>query len=371
MTKNDSKSPALRWAFFLLLRFAHFLNLIVMNALSFKIHADLDGYLDDPAMGQVNEMIYDTILSFDRHDVATNRPYPIPRPPEVIFTEAYSLMNDFANELHPEEDFIRKHFYKVCNRLIDTYAAEIVLSVDFVLLRLQDERKNRFLISSIKRAVDANSAYFKAFERLADELSGPVVDWKAKYNALQRQYDALSASIPQPLVDKKNQLRIPFDTYDAASKGFVHLYDLLAAADKIKTDNVYKVLTYAFADITGDFQELVKVTEKVRNDEIASTYISHLAISNDLSEIDLIRVFLSLYEAGFIINRKTGKKPTQKEYFNTIGELFNIDLSDAVGIYSRAIQQGCSEVTTKAIFNALAQKLVNKPVGKNKKKNRT
>ncbi len=25
-----------------------------MNALSFKIHADLDGYLDDPVMGQVN-----------------------------------------------------------------------------------------------------------------------------------------------------------------------------------------------------------------------------------------------------------------------------------------------------------------------------
>ena len=365
------KARRARWAFFLLLRFAHFLNLIVMNALSFKIHADLDGYLDDPVMGQVNEMIYDTILAFDRHDVATNRPYPIPRPPEVIFTEAYSLMNDFVNEPHPEEDFVRKHFYKVCNRLIDTYAAEIVLSVDFVLLRLQDERKNRFLISAIKRAVDVNSAYFKAFERLADDLSGPEVDWKAKYLALQRQYDALNASIPPPMVDRKNQFFIPLDTIEAAHKGYIHVLDLLAAVDKVKTESVYKVLTYVLADITGDFKALIKAAEKAHNDEIASTYISHLAISNDLSEIDLIRVFLSLYEAGFIINRKTGKKPTQKEYFNTIGELFNIDLSDAVGIYSRAIQQGCSEETTKAIFLALAQKLVTKPVGKNKKKNRT
>ncbi len=342
-----------------------------MNALSFKIYADLDGYLSDPRMGQVNERIYDTIRELNAPYKATNRPYPVWQPAHVIFREAYSLMNDFINEPHPEEDFVQTHFFKVRKHLIDTYAAEIVLSVDFTLLRLRDDKKSHLLISAIENAVDVNSAYFKAFERLADELSGPVVDWKAKYFALQRQYDALSASIPPPLADKKKQLFIPFDSIEAARKGYIHVLDLLAAVDKVKTESIYKVLTYVLADITGDFKALIKAAEKAHNDEITSTYISHLAISNDLSEIDLIRVFLSLFVADYIIDRRTGKKPTQKEYFNTIGELFNIDLSDAVGIYSRSIQQGCSEVTTKAIFLALAQKLVTKPVGKNKKKNRT
>lgn len=349
-----------------------------MNALSFKIHADLDGYLDDPVMGQVNEKIYDTLLAFDRHDVATNRPYPIPRPIEVIFTEAYSLMNDFINELHPEKDFIRKHFHKVCNRLLDTYAAEIVLSVDFVLLRLQDERKNRFLVSAIKRAIDVNSAYFKAFERLADELSGPVVDWKAKYLSIQEQYHALSSLFQStintpPIIERNNQLRLalPPNPQETANNGLVQIMDLLNTVTKAKSANIFEVFRYYLAHAKGDVLKMVEIHEELFNDEIASTYTSHLAISESLSEIDLIRVFLSLYEAGFIINRKTGKKPTKTEYFNTIGELFNIDLSDAVGIYSRSLQQGCSEETMKAIFNALAQKLVTKPVGKNKKKNRT
>ena len=342
-----------------------------MNASSFKIYADLDGYLSDPIMGQVNEMIYDTIREINAPYKATNRPYPVWHPAHVIFREAYSLMNDFINEPHPEEYFAETYFNKVRKHLLDTYAAEIVLSVDFTLLRLRDDKKSRLLISSIENTVDVNSAYFKAFERLADELSGPVVDWKARYYALQRQYDALNASIPPPLADKKKQLFIPFDSIEAARNGYIHVLDLLAAVDKVKTESIYKVLTYVLADITGDFKALIKAAEKAHNDEITSTYISHLAISESLSEIDLIRVFLSLFVADYIIDRRTGKKPTQKEYFNTIGELFNIDLSDAVGIYSRSIQQGCSEVTTKAIFLTLAQKLVTKPVGKNKKKNRT
>ena len=346
-----------------------------MNALSFKIHADLDGYLDDPVMGQVNEKIYDTLLAFDRPDVATNRPYPIPRPPEVIFTEAYSLMNDFAAELHPEEDFIRKHFHKVCTRLLDTYAAEIVLSVDFVLLRLQDERKNRFLVSAIKRAVDVNSAYFKAFERLADELNQPEEDWQAKYLSLQEQYQALSSLFQStintpPIIERNNQLRLalPPNPQETANNGLVQIMDLLNTVTKAKSANIFEVFRYYLAHAKGDVLKMVEIHEELFNDEIASTYTSHLAISESLSEIDLIRVFLSLYEAGFIINRKTGKKPTKTEYFNTIGELFNIDLSDAVGIYSRSLQQGCTEETMKAIFNTLAQKLVTKPVGKNKKK---
>ncbi|MCR5166421.1 MAG: hypothetical protein K6C13_04280, partial [Oscillospiraceae bacterium] len=36
---------------------------------------------------------------------------------------------------------------------------------------------------------------------------------------------------------------------------------------------------YLLADIKGDFQEMVKTKERLHNDELASTYISHLAIS--------------------------------------------------------------------------------------------
>ena len=172
---------------------------------SFKIHADLDGYLNDPVFGPLNEMIYETLLEINAPDTASNRHYPIWHPAHVIFREAYSLMNDFAKEQHPEENFVQNHFFKVRKRLLDTYAAEIVLSVDFVLLRLRNDRKSRFLISSIKRAVDVNSDYFKTFEQLANELDEPEEDWKEKYHSLQKQYDALCASIPSPLTDKKNQ----------------------------------------------------------------------------------------------------------------------------------------------------------------------
>jgi hypothetical protein len=113
---------------------------------SFKIHADLDGYLNDPVFGPLNEMIYETLLEINAPDTASNRHYPIWHPAHVIFREAYSLMNDFAKEQHPEENFVQNHFFKVRKRLLDTYAAEIVLSVDFVLLRLRNDRKSRFLI---------------------------------------------------------------------------------------------------------------------------------------------------------------------------------------------------------------------------------
>ena len=320
---------------------------------SFKIHAELDGYLDDPAMGQVNEMIYDTILSFDRHDVATNRPYPIPRPPEVIFTEAYSLMNDFVNELHPEEDFIRKHFYKVCNRLIDTYAAEIVLSVDFTLLRLRDDKKSRLLISAIENTVDVNSAYFKAFQRLADELSGPVVDWKAKYFALQRQYDALCASIPPPMVDRKNQLFIPFDSIEAARQGYVSIEDLLSVADKNETLNIYFVLRLLLDDINHDYLDMVMAAEVMANERETSRYTSNITISKNFTKIDCIRVIMSLYKRGKLKTRD-GSKLTQKTLFENFGDFLGTDLSNGSTEYTNALADNDKLAKNIAIFEELS-----------------
>ena len=40
---------------------------------SFKINADIDGYLDDPVLDPVNEMLYETILDVSEPNIASNR----------------------------------------------------------------------------------------------------------------------------------------------------------------------------------------------------------------------------------------------------------------------------------------------------------
>ena len=325
-----------------------------MNASSFKIYADLDGYLSDPIMGQVNEMIYDTIREINAPYKATNRPYPVWHPAHVIFREAYSLMNDFINEPHPEEYFAETYFNKVRKHLLDTYAAEIVLSVDFTLLRLRDDKKSRLLISSIENTVDVNSAYFKAFERLADELSGPVVDWKAKYFALQRQYDALYASIPPPMVDRKNQLFIPFDSLEAARQGYVSIEDLLRVADKNETLNIYFVLRLLLDDINHDFLDMVMAAEAMANEREASRYTSNITISKNFTKIDCIRVIISLFKKGKFKTRD-GSKLTQKALFENFGDFLGIDLSNGPTEYTNARADNDKLAKNIAIFEEMSK----------------
>ena len=325
-----------------------------MNASSFKIYADLDGYLSDPIMGQVNEMIYDTIREINAPYKATNRPYPVWQPAHVIFREAYSLMNDFINEPHPEEYFAETYFNKVRKHLLDTYAAEIVLSVDFTLLRLRDDKKSRLLISSIENTVDVNSAYFKAFERLADELSGPVVDWKAKYFALQRQYDALYASIPPPMVDRKNQLFIPFDSLEAARQGYVSIEDLLRVADKNETLNIYFVLRLLLDDINHDFLDMVMAAEAMANEREASRYTSNITISKNFTKIDCIRVIISLFKKGKFKTRD-GSKLTQKALFEDFGDFLGIDLSNGPTEYTNALADNDKLAKNIAIFEEMSK----------------
>ena len=324
-----------------------------MNALSFKIHADLDGYLSDPLMGRVNERIYDTICEINAPYKATNRPYPVWQPAHVIFREAYSLMNDFINEPHPEEYFAETYFNKVRKHLLDTYAAEIVLSVDFTLLRLRDDKKSRLLISSIENTVDVNSAYFKAFERLADELSGPVVDWKAKYFALQRQYDALYASIPPPMVDRKNQLFIPFDSLEAARQGYVSIEDLLRVADKNETLNIYFVLRLLLDDINHDFLDMVMAAEAMANEREASRYTSNITISKNFTKIDCIRVIISLFKKGKFKTRD-GSQLTQKVLFEDFGNFLGVDLSNGPTEYNNALSDNNKLSKNIAIFEVMS-----------------
>jgi len=324
-----------------------------MNALSFKIHADLDGYLDDPVMGQINQRIYDIICEINAPKNANNRPYPVRHPAHVIFREAYSLLNVLLGELYPEEDFVRKHFFEVRDRLLDTYAAEIVLSVDFVLLRLRDDRKSRFLASAIGHAVDVNSDYFKAFQRLADELNVPEEDWKAKYLALQRQYDALCASIPPPLTDKRNQYYLPLDTIEAARQGFVHVQDLLEAAVKAETMNIYKVLRLLFANFKGDYQEMVKTYEELAENRAANSYTSHITIAKSFTKIDCIRVIISLFKKGKFKTRD-GSQLTQKVLFEDFGNFLGVDLSNGPTEYNNALSDNNKLSKNIAIFEVMS-----------------
>lgn len=331
----------------------------------FMIHADLDGYLDDPVMGPLNELIYETILELQEPNAASNRHYPLRHPALVVFKESYSMMNEFAKERHPEEDFARKQFLNVRDRLLDTYAAELVLSVVFVLLSQQDTKKSRRLISAIKRAVDVNSAYFKAFEKLARKPL-PNEDWRSKYLALQEQYYALSALYQSsintpPVTDKHNQFLLSFDTpptpRETANDGLVQVKDLLNAAIEANTSDLFQVLRIYLADAQGNLLSLVKVRQEIFQKRTKSLFASNLALSKSFTKIDCIRVFRALFEAGKITARD-GSKLTLKEYFKTIGDLLDVDFSEASTTISTSMADSYSADKHTAIFTQLSNAIL-------------
>jgi len=338
---------------------------------SFEIHADVDGYLDDPVLGPVNEMIYDTIIEISKPNTAENRPYPLRQPPVAIFMEAYSLMNDFAEEPHPEENCFLHHFPRVREHIVDTYAAEVVLSVVFVLLRLQRTKKSRRLISVIKSHVDANSGYFKAFEEVADDLEKlgyyvsdptsphPAEDWQAKYLILQEQYLSL-LSVYQSATEG-TQLEmfpvIPPASKEAARNGIVLISDLLDAVVETNTTDVFDLLDYYVAKTSGNLRDLIKIREKLFRANAGNQYDSNLAFNEEYEKIDLIRVFLAIFH--LLVKPRVGKKLTVKEYFDIIGKVFNYDFGNVTKYYSESLGSGCSPKTIKAIFELLGQNLVN------------
>lgn len=347
---------------------------------SFIVYADLDGYLNDPVNGSVNNKIYDTLLEISKPRTGNNRPYPLRQPEEVIFVESYSLMNDFANDPHPEKNFVQRYFLKVRDHLIDTYAAEAVLSVVFVLLSQYDTKKSQRLASAIKRAVDADSAYFKVFEQLANELKQPVEDWQAKYHALQEQYMALSALYQStidtpPVTDKHNQFLLSFDRQpnpeETANDGLVQVNALLNAAIDAKTSDIFLVLRYYLAKAKGDVLKMVEVQEEIFNAQTATAFTSNLDFADSLSQLDIIRIFRSFNDAGFVNNRRTGKKATYKELFDVAEKMFNIDLSGASSAFNNSLQESCSEETQTAVFDTMSQAFLNKSVRKSTKINHT
>jgi len=341
---------------------------------SFKIHADVDGYLDDPIMGPVNEMIYDTILEMSEPDASSNRPYPLSQPPLVLFIEAYSLMNEFAKQPHPEENFVRNHFYSVRERLFDTYAAELVLSVDFVLLSLQKSRKSRLLISAIKRAVDVDSAYFRAFERLATHLasSGFSIDdfpsslsdddWRTKYFALQERYAALSAlyqsTVQQPPVtDANNQYRLPLDVpptpKETSRYGIVQVKDLIELASDIEDTDLFQVLRVYFSNAKGNMVDYLDAKEKLYKAKKAAQHYSKFTLSKTFSKLDCIRVFRALVDGGKIATLN-GTKLIRKDFFKALSIFLNCDFSDESTRFSSSLSDSESGTKHTAIFDELA-----------------
>jgi hypothetical protein len=61
---------------------------------------------------------------------------------------------------------------------------------------------------------------------------------------------------------------------------------------------------------------------------------------------------------------RDGQDLSLDEYFNTLGDLLDYKLSDANKYFSNSIGEGCSEATITAIFDTLAQALLNKSVRK-------
>ena len=350
---------------------------------SFFIHADVDGYLDDPVLGPINEKIYNTLIEFSVPNTASNRPYPLRQPPLAIFMEAYSLMNDFAEEPHPEENCVQYHFHKVREHVIDTYAAEVVISVVFVLLRLQRTKKSQRLISVIKSNIDANSGYFKAFVELANDLEKlgyyvidpssphPADDWQAKYLILQEQYLSLMSFCQSSKEDVQLDLfpDIPPISKEAAMNGVVLIMDLLDAAVAANTADIFDVLNYYIAKTNGNMGDMIKIREKLFKANATAHFTSNLAFNETFKKIDLIRVFLAIYY--LLVKPRVGKKLTVKEYFDTIGELFNYDFGNVTKYFSDSLNAGCSEETIVAIFELLSQTLLDVSAKMSSRKNHT
>ena len=215
------------------------------------------------------------------------------------------------------------------------------------------------LASAVERAVDGINA----------NKSGE--DWQAKYLVLQEQYSALSALYQSlvetpPITDKNNEYLIPFDTKptpeEAASNGLVQIKDLFAVAREANTSDLFEVLRVYADKTSGNLKDYVNAMEVVFNAKATKNIVTYLALTDNLTELDLIRITRSFIDGGFVVDTRTNKAPTYKELYAIAEQVFNIDLSNAATSFSDAIKKNCSEKAHKAIFDTMGQALVNKSV---------
>ena len=355
----------------------------------FKNHADLDGYLEDPVFGPLNEKLYAAILDVSEPDYADGRLYRLTRTPFLVMRDAYRQLNKIVLERHPEEAFKTKYLRPLKDEYEDSHYAQLVFSVVYVVFSILGTKQSERMMLAIERSMAAESAYFPIFRKLAKELasSGFAIDvnnkspmppdWhleyiklNEKYNALQHDFDELQLAA---FKEKDNQLCFGFANDlgdDIPRDSIIRVIDLLDAALAAKTTNVFKLLRYIFSATHGDIAELVRLREEMFDANTTTPYTSNLAFNKEFSKIDLIRVFRAIYDLGMIIARD-GNELTLDEYFNTIGDLLDCKLSDAQKYFSNSTGEGLSEDTITAIFDKLSEALLNKSVRKTTKKNNT
>ena len=330
----------------------------------FKIHADLDGYLEDPVFGPLNEKIYGTILDVCEPDYSVGRLYRLNRTPFQVLRDAYRQLNKIVLERHPEESFKSKYLRPLKDEYDDSHYAKLVFSVVYVVFSVLGTKQSPRMMSAIERCMAADADYFPVFRELAADLesSGFVMDinnttpmppdWhleyinlNERYNELQRQYDELRK-------DENNQFNIDFP--QNASNQIIYIDDLIKAATEVKTTNIFHALRYYYIKTQGDMVEYVKAKEELFASIEANQYTSNLAVSKSFTKIDVIRLFRALYDAKKIVSRN-GEELTLTEYFNTIGDFLNINLSDATTYLGSSLQELYPEDKHVAIFKQLSQ----------------
>ena len=215
------------------------------------------------------------------------------------------------------------------------------------------------LVSAVERAVDGKHA------------NTPCEDLQAKYLALQEQYTALSALCQSlvdtpPVADKNNEYLIPFHNIpapeEAASNGFVQIKDLFAVAREANTSDLFEVMRVYGGRNSVNLKDYVDAMEVVFNAKATKNIVTYLALTDNLTELDLIRITRSFIDGGFVVDTRTNKAPTYKELYAIAEQVFNIDLSNAATSFSNSIKKNCSETTHKAIFETMGQALVDKSV---------
>ena len=215
------------------------------------------------------------------------------------------------------------------------------------------------LVSAVERAVDGINA------------NKPGEDWHTKYLALQEQYTALSALCQSlvdtpPVADKNNEYLIPFHNIPApekaASNGFVQIKDLFAVAKEANTSDLFEVMRVYGGRNSVNLKDYVNAEEELFNANVTKDIVTYLALTDNLTELDLIRIIRSFADGEFVVDTRTNKTPTYKTLYAIAGQVFNIDLSNASTSFSDAIKKNCSEKAHKAIFETMGEALVKESV---------
>ena len=113
---------------------------------------------------------------------------------------------------------------------------------------------------------------------------------------------------------------------------------------------------------SGNLKDYVNAEEELFNANVTKDIVTYLALTDNLTELDLIRIIRSFADAEFVIDTRTNKTPTYKTLYAIAGKVFNIDLSNASTSFSDAIKKNCSEKAHKAIFETMGEALVKESV---------